>query len=227
MRRSVLITRPREDAGRTADLVASRGFVPLVAPLLNVRHLSPALPGAVRAVLVTSGNALAGLPVLPVPLLAVGDVTAARARAAGFADVHSAGRDAAALVELARQIVPPDAGPVLLACGMRQGFALAASLRAAGYRVFRRVTYDAAPVRTLPAAAADALRGDALYAVLFLSAETAATFVRVMPSGLCPRLANVLALAIGKPAADALDALPWREIRLARTPTLDDVLAQL
>src|SRR5271155_5016281 len=82
-RRGVLITRPLEDAARTASLVQARGFLPVVAPFLTVRHFTPAIPRLVQAVLVTSGNALAGFPVLAVPLLAVGGSTAARARAAG------------------------------------------------------------------------------------------------------------------------------------------------
>jgi uroporphyrinogen-III synthase len=104
---------------------------------------------------------------------------------------------------------------------------LATSLRAQAFTVIRRVTYAAAPVAAFPAAAADALRADAVHAALFLSAETAAAFVRLLPPALAVTLENVLALAIGKAAADALKPLLWRQIRLAHSPTLDDVLALL
>ncbi|MEJ0048607.1 MAG: uroporphyrinogen-III synthase [Rhodospirillales bacterium] len=222
-----MITRPAQEAARTAALVQARGFVPVVAPLLNVRHFSLTVPGRVQAVLVTSGNALAGLPLMQVPLLAVGDATAARARAAGFSDVHSAAGDADALLALAVRELRPGAGPLLLVCGRGQAHDLAAALRAENFPVIRRVTYAAAPVAGLPTTAADALQGGSLHAALFLSAETAHIFVRLLPPPLAASVENVVALAIGNLTADALKPLPWRQVRLASFPTLDDVLALL
>jgi uroporphyrinogen-III synthase len=226
-RRLVLITRPREDAARTAALVKSHGYEPLAAPFLTIRTLAPEIPRDVQAIIVASGNALPALPIFPVPLLAVGDSTAARARAAGFAHVESAGRDAEALVGLATRMLRPAAGPLLLASGEGQGLRLAAALQANGFSVLRCVTYAAEPVHAFPPEAEAALRANTLHAAFFLSGETAAAFVKLLPSALRPALENVLALAIGKTAADALKPLPWRQVRLARSPTLDDVLALL
>ena len=223
----MLVTRAAGDALATAERVASLGFVPVVAPLFRVRRFSPSVPEGVQAFLVTSGNAVAGLPLRDVPVLAVGEVTAARALAAGFADVRSAGRDAAALAELVAGELEPRAGPVLLASGRGQGAAIAADLAGRGFQVVRRVFYAAVPVGGFPLAAERALTEGALSAAMFLSAETAAAFVRLLPPALLASLADVRALAIGKPAADALKPLPWREIRLAAAPTLDDVLALL
>jgi uroporphyrinogen-III synthase len=87
------------------------------------------------------------------------------------------------------------------------------------------VCYSADPVRVFPGAAADAIRCGDVHAVLFLSAETAAAFVRLLPPECNDALASITALAIGKTTADVLEALPWLRIRRARTPTLDDVLA--
>lgn len=227
MAAGVLITRPEAEAATTARRVAALGFTPVVAPVLRIAPRSPAIPASCQAVLVTSGNALPGLPDMTLPLFAVGDATAARARALGFATVMSAGRDAAALAALADQSLDPARGPVLVACGAGQGAALCAALRGAGFRVVRRVTYAAVPVAGFPQAGAVALRAGDVRAALFLSAETARVFARLLPPGLRAALQNVRAVAIGKPAADALHALPWREVRLARNPSLDDVLAQL
>lgn len=223
----MLITRPLEETARTASLVRARGFLPVVAPLLSVRHFSPAVPVRAQAVLVTSGNALQGLPRLAAPLLAVGDATAARARDAGFVRVHSAAGDAGALVEMAADLLRPGAGSLLLACGRGQGLGLATALRARGFSVIRRVTYAAIPVGEFPAAATACLRAELLHAALFLSAEAARAFVCLLRPELVASLENVLALAIGKQAADALKPLRWRQIRLAPSPTLDDVLALL
>ncbi len=226
-RTAVLITRPQPGAEATAARVRALGLVPLVAPVMRVRRFAPVLPHRVQAVLVTSGNALEGLAAWDVPVFAVGDATAGKARAAGFGDVRSAAGDAVALAALVGGVLQPAAGPLLLLSGAGQGLPLAAALRGAGFRVVRRVTYAAGPVARFPALAADALRRDSVHAAIFLSAETAATFVRLVPASCAPHLTGILALAIGKAAADALKPLPWRQVRLARTPNLDDVLALL
>jgi uroporphyrinogen-III synthase len=193
--------------------------------MLRIVRRSPHLPSAVQAILVTSGNALAALPVGSVPLLAVGEATAARARGMGFSNVFSAGRDALALADLAARLVDPKVGPLLLASGAGQGAKLAADLRERGFRVIRRVCYAALPMSRFPLEAAECLASGELHAVLFLSAETAAVFVRLLPPEFQHALASVAALAIGKPAADLLEQLPWLRVCRAENPTLDDVLA--
>ena len=225
-RHEVLITRPAGEAEGTAALVRGMGLVPVVAPLFRVEALALRMPVGCEAMLMTSGNALEGLPVLGLPVLAVGDVTAARARAAGFADVVSAGGDAADLLALARASLPAGAR-VLLATGRGQGFVLRDGLRAAGFRVHRRVVYAMRPVPRLPEVAVAALGGGRLRAALFLSAETARCFTRVLPGVLYPALDGIEALAIGQPAADALALLPWGRVRVSLAPTLEHVLALL
>ena len=182
----------------------------------------------VGAVLVTSSNAVPCLPanLHGTPLLAVGDATADRARTAGFVHVTSANGDAAALAELARQACRPGVA-LLLATARQQGGSLAATLRAAGFVVHRRAVYAARPVGRMPLPAVQALRCGSLAAALFLSAETARAFVRLMSPQLLPALAEVEALAIGQPAAEALRFLPWRRVRVSAKPTQDSILAML
>ncbi len=229
MTNAVLVTRPQPGADATADRLRALGIAAVVAPMLRVRARPLVQPPAVQAVLVTSGQALPSLMAASVrgPVLAVGDATAARARALGLAPVHSAAGDAADLAGLAGRLLERGGAPLLLACGRGQGGALAAALRADGFRVLRRVAYAAEPVRRLPPPAAAALEGGALRAALFLSAETARAFGRALPAGLVPALATVEALAIGAAAAAALHGLPWRRVRVAARPTEDGVLALL
>lgn len=225
----VLVTRPLAEAERTAARLRAMGLVPVVAPVLAIE---PRGMGAARAdaVLLTSGNAVAGAVAAvagtAVPVLAVGDATAARARAAGCEQVESAGGDADALVALARRRCAPGAS-LLLACGAGQGTELAVALRAAGFRVRRRVAYAARPVAAMPAPAVAALEGGSLRAALFLSADTARAFAALLPADLVPALAEVEALAIGPPAASVLRELPWARVRVALTPALDGLLTML
>jgi len=203
------------------------GLVPLIAPLFQVRPI-PFTPPAAHAVLVTSGNALPALPASlhHVPLLAVGDRTAARARAAGFRQVVSADGDAAALTTLTRHACPPGA-TLLLATGQGQGGALATALRDAGFRVHRRVVYATTPVRCLPEVAAAALADERLRAILFLSAETARIFRRLVPDTHLRYLGRVDALTIADASATVISDLPWRRVLVSGKPTLERVLALL
>ncbi len=142
------------------------------------------------------------------------------------ADVLSASGDAGALVRLVGRVCDPAGGPLLLASGAGQGAGLAAALVAVGFEVRRQDAYAAEPVEALPAAAAAAIAAG-LHGALFLSAETARAFVRLLPVALAPCLASSVAVAIGAPAGQALHGLPWRRLSVARHPTLDEVLSLL
>lgn len=227
-RHGVLITRPLADARETAQLVEARGWVPVVAPVLQVRQgaVAPGLP--IDAVLVTSRNAVPALPAdyHPLLLLAVGRATAARSRQAGFGTVIDADGDARDLAALTCRTLPAGSR-LLVAHGRGQGGALMAALRRSGFVVLGRCAYAVSPVRRLPPAAETALRAEELRAATFLSAETARAFVRLVPQRLLPLLADVDAVAIGPGVADALSPLPWRRVHVSVRPTLDQVLALL
>ena len=229
---SVLVTRPEPGASDTAARVAALGYRPIVAPLLEIRMLRASLPpsGRMQAILATSGNAIPALPASHryLPLFAVGEATAAHARASGFAQVVSADGDAIALASLVTRRSDRHAGPLLLASGRGQGGALAADLRARGFRVIRRVVYAAAPVANLPDIARDAFVMGRLTAALFFSVETARHCVRLLQAArLHEVVRSVEAMAIGQPAAVALEMLPWRRIRVAARPNQDAMLALL
>ena len=91
----VLVTRPHEQAAGTARLLERMGHAVLLDPVLEVRPLpfTPPQVEAVAALAVTSINAVPALarsrPDLPV--FAVGEATAAAARAAGRSDVAGGG----------------------------------------------------------------------------------------------------------------------------------------
>ena len=222
----VLVTRPEPGATDTAARLAGRGFAADVAPLLTIERRTPALPPAVQAVLVTSANAIG--TVLPdATVFAVGDTTAARAQVAGARRVVSAGRNAEALVALVLRECRPDDGTLLLLSGARQGLGLAASLRTAGFRVLRRVTYQARAAAALPGSAVEFLRAGRGFA-LFFSPETAHVFVRLTKrAGMDDCVMNIAALAISPSTAAALTPLNWSAIRVAAHPNQDALLALL
>lgn len=228
----MLITRPEEGARETARRLAALGWLPIVAPVLAIAPLAARLPAPARvqAVLVTSGNALAALGAdwHGATLLAVGDATAARARAAGFTDVTSAGRNAEALAALVQVRCRPARGALLLPTARGEGLALTAGLRAAGFTVQRRTVYAAVPQKALPAVAAEALARGAVAAALFFSPATARRFRTLLLAALpgsC--LKAVDAMALSPAVAAPLASLPWRRLRVADRPSQDALLTLL
>src|SRR5271169_6810182 len=117
-----LVTRPREETEALVAALAAHGVDALIEPMMEVRFCGATLDFAdVQAVLCTSANGVRALARARgergLPLLAVGDATATRARAMGFAKVESAAGNSADLVRLAAHRLRPRDGRLLHVCG--------------------------------------------------------------------------------------------------------------
>lgn len=215
----VLITRPKPGAAETAAAVAALGWRPLLAPALVLQGCAPPRLPRAQALLLPSRAAARALAPMAVPVLAVGDGTAAEARARGFADVRAAEGDAASLADVAACSLDPAAGPLLLAVGQGYGAELAAALRRRGFRLIRRVVYRAAPAAALPPEAEAALRDGCVAAALFTSPRGVRTIVGLLRRARLEGAARgIRALAISPRIAEALRALPWAAIAVTERP---------
>jgi len=229
----VLVTRPREDARALAGTLAARGIESVVAPLLDIVPRAAELDlASVQALLLTSANGARALGHATarrdLPVLAVGEATAAAARAEGFAEVAVGGGDVAALAELARVRLDPDRGPLLHVAGSAVAGDLAGHLGAAGFSVRRVVLYEARAATRLPEIAAAALDAGTLDAVLLFSPRTARHFVTlVAEAGRGPALRRLRALCLSQAVAEAAGAAEWRALSVARRPDQGALLALL
>jgi uroporphyrinogen-III synthase len=168
------------------------------------------------------------LPLAALPVIAVGEATAAEARARGFAEVRAAAGDAQALAALIDATLKPEGGTLCLAVGEGYALDLAAALRAKGFRVLRRVIYAARPSAALPDAARDALREGRIHAALFTSPRSAQEAMRLLrDAGLQKAVQKIIAIALSPRIAARLAALRWREIRIASRPDHAALLACL
>jgi uroporphyrinogen-III synthase len=230
-----LVTRPRAEAVTLAEALAVRGIAAMIEPLLDIRYrdldAAPDLAGA-QAMLCTSANGVRAFarlsPERGVPLFAVGDATAARAKAEGFADVCSAGGAIGDLIELAGARLRPAAGRLLHVAGSTVAGDLAGELRARGFSVDRLVLYEARSARALSAATVRGLAAGIVDVALFFSPRTAAIFARLAgQAGIAEAMRHVAAISIS-PAADAgLDPLRFRERVIADRPDQPALLAAL
>ncbi len=106
----VLLTRPRDQAERTALALRAIGHDVLIDPLLEISPLAAptVVPGEVAAAAITSANAVQAVAALPrdLPVFVVGQATAAAVRRAGREPTLVAGGDGRDLAALHRRDDP-------------------------------------------------------------------------------------------------------------------------
>ena len=173
----VLLTRPEDDAARTAQALTGRGHTVLVAPLMRMETIDGESGGPFAAVLLTSANAARALApsaraaLTRLPAFAVGARTAQAARDAGFTQVESADGALAGLVRLVNARRP--VGRLLYLAGEDRAGDLAGDLAAHGIMVETAVVYRTVPVEALPEDAVLELAAGRIDAVLHYSRRSA------------------------------------------------------
>lgn len=214
--RRVLILRPRPGADETAERAVALGFDVTVAPLFITGALRWDAPPAdmYDALMLTSANALRlGGPGLAtfrhLPVFAVGEATAAAARAAGFKRVEAGDADAVALLALMAQA---GVGRALHLGGREYRDAAHPAIR-----IDRIAVYAADPVVALPADATAALAEGAT--ALLHSPRAAALFASFVD-----RRAAIPIAAISAAAARAAGQ-GWAAVAIAERPDDNALLA--
>jgi uroporphyrinogen-III synthase len=229
-----LVTRPRGEASGLTAALAQRGIGAVIAPLLEIRYRDGAALdlAAVQAVLCTSANGVRALARATggrrLPLLAVGEATAARARAEGFRTVVAAGGDVDALARLATARLRPQDGLLVHIAGSEVAGDLAGILRRQGFDVTRQILYEARPATALDPAAVRALRAGEVDFALFFSPRTALIFVRLaVTAGIAECCAGVAALSISAAADAEIGRLEWSVRCVAARPSQAGLLEAL
>ena len=144
----LIVTRPQIDAVPLAITLEALGHSAIIAPLLDiVPRFSVSIPNLpYQAICATSAN---GLRCLKTPLdlrilvLAVGEQSAAAARAQGFKNIEAEGGDVDGLVLHVTTKLKPGDGPLLYLSGAETSGDLEGQLNSRGYDVTRVITYDA------------------------------------------------------------------------------------
>lgn len=233
----VLVTRPREQAERTAAALRALGHEALVAPLLEIRPTGAAPPeGAFAAAILTSANAVPALAgharegLAPARTFAVGKRTAVAARDAGLANVETAAQDPGGGAVLARQAmaaVEPGAA-FLVVAGRERKAEPAASLTAAGFRVAVWEAYTARAVAQLPSDLREALGAGSLDAALHYSRRSAETALRLAEqAGLLAPFLGLRHHALSEDVAEPLAKGGAGSVSVAARPDDVSLLASL
>ncbi len=221
----VWVTRAPPGAEATAERLRALGHDPVTAPLLRVRPFADAaldLTG-MGALAFTSAHGVAAFAALSPdrrrPVYAVGEATAAAARAAGFQDVVAGEGDVAALARRIAAAKPSLSGAVLHPGAAEPAGDLAGALAAAGVPARAVVVYATEAAEVLPA-----LGSPAPEAVLVHSPKAARALASLVPSNLA---AGMTAFALSAACAAPLAGAGFRAVRIAAAPTEAEMLGLL
>jgi uroporphyrinogen-III synthase len=223
----LLVTRPEEEAERTAAMLRARGHAVVVAPLLRIAFIGEADVGARpwAAILVTSANAAGAVAahgsfavLRALPVFAVGERSAAAMRGVGFGDVTSAAGDVYDLARLAAARVKSGL-PLLYLAGADRAGDLAGALAAHDLPAVTCVIYRAVAADALPRNAITAL-GEGVDGVLHYSRRSAETYVKAASSaGLtAPALARPAHFCLSAQVAEPLAQAGAPDVRVAAEP---------
>jgi uroporphyrinogen-III synthase len=230
----VLVTRPREQAERTAERLGALGHEPFVAPLLTiVPTQEPPPPAPFDAFIVTSAHAIPALASLrdaarQAPVFAVGERTAALARQAGLRQAQTAEGDGSSLAGLVARQLAPGARLLHVAGRERKGEPAAALVRA-GFSVETWIAYEAVAATALPNHLTEALRTRRLDAGLHYSRRSAEILLGLADeAGLGPGLRRLSHFCLSADVAAPLQERGIERLIVAQRPdeaSLFDALA--
>lgn len=221
----IVITRPQEDAERSAAVLRARGHEVLVAPLLQVEPVTADLRTNWGGVIITSANAASAIAAHPareglikLRLFAVGQRSAEAARTVGFTDVVSAGGDVRDLVRVLVARKADAQAPLLYLAGEDRARDLVTELAGRSIAAETVVIYRAAVV-PFPTALAMALRDKTVDAVLHYSRRSAESYLAgAVAAGVAKRALAVRHICLSAQIAEPLTAAGAANVTVAARP---------
>jgi uroporphyrinogen-III synthase len=237
MKRTVLITRPEEDALPLAETLRARDLRVLIEPMLRikpVRDVAVDLEG-VQALMFSSSNGVRAFAALnksrDLPVFTTGEASARVARNLGFKNVEGADGDVNGLVRLVRHRLKPGDGALFHGAGSVVAGDLATQLGKLGYTLRREVIYEAVQADELSPQLLQKFEAGEIDIVLLFSPRTVETFLTLLKASSADRpaladaLSKVTALCMSRAVADAARQATWRDIEVAERPELNAMLS--
>jgi len=184
----VWVTRAQPGADATAAKLRELGLEAVVEPLLEVRRTddAPIDLAGVSAIAFTSANAVAAFaersPERSLRVFAVGDATAAAARAQRFASVLSARGDVQALAAALATRKRDLPGAILYPAAAEPAQDLAGALEAVGLKVRQVTLYETAALAPSAALVGQLPQIDAVLAHSAKAARVLAVFLKAHPA---------------------------------------------
>ncbi|NVJ98869.1 MAG: uroporphyrinogen-III synthase [Alphaproteobacteria bacterium] len=221
--KTILVTRPMDEAAPTAEKLEAQGHRVVIAPMIQIDPVSFEIPDDDRSLIITSKNGarhgLTNIGNKERPIFAVGQETANEAKRLGFTNITVG-------PGTARQLVP-----ILLEAGISQkrkythlagnviSYNIADVLRGEDIDAEATVTYQSRPLRSFSAGVQEAMEEGEIDVALFYSPRTATTFEEAAAEyGRSDWLSKMDAVCLSTRVAQNLIG-PWKSVRYAIIPT--------
>tara|TARA_Y100001970_G_scaffold294364_1_gene451628 strand:- start:47922 stop:48683 length:762 start_codon:yes stop_codon:yes gene_type:complete len=238
LRPSVLITRPKEDADHLASAIHTLGANPLIMPMLNINYLEGSAPNfvGVGGILFTSSNGVRALSLrLPsehsafsIPIFAVGEATAEKARENGFSNIFVGNGDVKALISCVKSNLSPQTCELVHIAGVDVAGNLSRELGTLGFKIRTEVLYEAEPVKIIDYQLLNKIKSGKVDCILFFSTRTIKTFASLIESVDCSRsMVTIDAVCLSDTIAREAEILPWRQVVVCEQPTQQSLLTAL
>jgi len=231
-----LLTRPKDDCEILAKALRQKGHEISFFPLLDIRFLNAekVVPDDFQALLFTSANGVRALIhnltynlannlthnlSQQIPVFTVGEASAREAKRLGFDNILSADGDVKTLENLVVHSLDPAGKALLHVAGSHMAGDLKAALSRQGFRVQRKILYEAIAAKKLDHMTLSLLQKKKISHMPFFSARTAQIFCHLMAQyDLENHLSDITALCLSPAIENVIKSLKWKEILVAEQP---------
>lgn len=234
----ILITRPQDKANILANYLHQLGHEVTIDSLIHVMPLPPTsvkLPtfSSYEAIVTTSQQSIHCLATLTsernFPLWCVGTESAKIAKDLGFQVIHTAEGSAEDLVaKLIKTRYAPSQKPYLHLSGDVVRWDVAQTLQDKGINAERLIVYSTHESKAFLPETQNSLKARTMDAVLFYSPRTAEVFKKICQSNDMETYCSSLsAICLSNAIKEEIQEMPWKNIRVAKKTTTDDLLMTL
>ena len=228
-----LITRPAHSAQSLAKSLKKLGFIPIIAPMIQIQWLKKAVSLSelqqAQGLIFTSIHGVQAFTrnhtYRNIPVYTIGDATAKAAKNALFKHVLSANGNTYNLLLLLQQSCQPQRGTLLHMTNEHGN--ITQHLNCLGFQTKKYCLYKTQPLETLPKDTVISWQKGLVSLVLLFSPYTAQAFLLALERACCYPYGKVSALCLSRAISKELCPHPdfvWRNVAIAARPRLDALL---
>ncbi len=226
----LLLTRPRNDSERIAQLLCKSKVDVHIDPLMKVEFLETPKNdfGAYQAIIFTSANGVRAFcaknQACGLPIYVVGNNTRDVALQNGLESVTSADGDVKKLSDTIISTLNPNNGPLLYLSGDHVAGSLVTDLSHAGFKINHQKIYAVAAAQSLSVDTKNLLKKGAIDYIPFYSPRSGLIFkLLIEAAGLQKTLTAVSALCLSPAVEKEISTLDWEKILTAQKPTQENM----
>ena len=228
----VIITRKELDSKNFGAKLSKIGMHSLISPVIKIVSMPTEVQNIseFQSIIITSKNTLTTIKTLSLSkktlMFCVGDATARLFKKAGFSNIRSASGSSEDLLRMVKQICNPMSGPVLYLAGRNTRGLIERELSQSGFKLEKRIVYQAEAATSLTDTAQQALRDGEIVGIFIFSPRSAMILNELIGRfSLEDSLKSVTAFCLSEAVAKEASNTVWKKILVSEKPTQKSILA--